>query len=80
MRLFRTWSRAELIDGIRGIEEGLATGAASVGYSAAGQVQYAPRADAIRTLQQLYDRLDEMDGATIAPRIGFRTFNFHKGV
>ncbi len=69
MRLFRTWTRDELVVAIRGLEEGLTTGAQSVGYSAAGTVVYVRRADAISVLRDLYERLDECDGAQPRPRV-----------
>lgn len=69
MRLFRTWTRNEVVEAIRDIESGLATGSQSVSYTGGGTVTYSSRADALRTLQQLYSRLDELDGAKRQPRV-----------
>ena len=69
MKLFRTWTRPELVEAIRGIEESLTTGAQSVSYSGGGTVAYVARSEATRVLQQLYDRLDEIDGIQPAPKV-----------
>lgn len=69
MRLFRTWTREELVEAIRGIEESLSTGAQSVQYTAGGTVTYSSRSDALRTLQALYDRLDEIEGRRASPKV-----------
>ena len=66
---YRYWTRDELIAAVRGIEEGLSTGAASVGYSAAGTVAYVTRANAMATLRDMYDRIDQLDGIGSAPTV-----------
>ncbi|BDA85476.1 hypothetical protein Sa4125_30180 [Aureimonas sp. SA4125] len=64
---YRYWTRDELIAAVRGIEEGLSTGAASVGYSAAGTVSYVTRDNAMATLRDLYNRIDQLEGLGSAP-------------
>lgn len=63
MRLFRLWTRDQCVSAITKLEQGIATGAASVSYpTAAGSVSFVSLDSASRILEHLYARLDQIDG------------------
>lgn len=62
MKLFSFWTREEIVQAIRDLEEQLATGAAQVSYTGGGSVQYSSRDNAVKTLKSLYSRIREIDG------------------
>lgn len=68
-RRFRFWTREELVDAIRHLEEALATGARFVNYAGGGTVTYAARDEYESLLNALYNRVDEIDGVGRAPAI-----------
>jgi hypothetical protein len=81
MRLFRLWTRDELVQAIRDIESAIASGAQSVSYTGGGSVGYAQGSEMRRVLASLYDRLDELDGTPKAPRVRHvRVYQSGKGL
>lgn len=80
MRLFRLWSRDELIIAIRDIESAITTGAQSVSYTGGGSVSYAQGHEMRRILSALYDRLDEIDGTSKPKTKHVLTYTKSKGL
>jgi hypothetical protein len=80
MRLFRLWTRDELVTAIRALEEALASGVQSISYTGGGDVAQVAAADMTRTLQSLYDRLDEIDGTPKEPRVRHVRIRPSKGI
>lgn len=68
--LFSTWSRIEVLEAIKALEEGIALGAVSIQYPNAGGIQQVSRSEATLTLRALYRRLDEIDGKQTSERHG----------
>jgi len=68
-RRFRFWTRDEIVETIRALEEALATGARFVNYVGGGTVTYAARDEFESLLNILYDRVDDLDGVKRAPKI-----------
>lgn len=62
MKLFRRWTKTELEEAIRALEEGISSGAQSISYPAGGSLSYTNFENATNILDQLYARLDELDG------------------
>jgi hypothetical protein len=62
MKLFRTWSRAQIVTAIQSLEEVLQQGVQSVSNPAQGSVSYSSPEHGFRMLRSLYARLDELDG------------------
>lgn len=68
--LFSLWTRIEVVEAIKALEEGVANGAVSIQYPNAGAIQLVSRSEATMTLRALYRRLDELDGKVTAERHG----------
>lgn len=62
MKLFRRWTKAELEEAIRALEDGISSGAQSISYPAGGSLSYTTFENATTILDQLYSRLDDLDG------------------
>ena len=62
MKLFRRWTKAELEEAIRALEDGLSSGAQSISFPAGGSLSYTNFENATNILDQLYARIDELEG------------------
>lgn len=62
MKLFRRWTKIQLEEAIFALEEGISSGAQSISYPAGGSLSYTNFENATDILDQLYARLDELDG------------------
>jgi len=79
MRLFRLWTRDEIVTAIRDLEGALASGAQSISYTGGGTVAQVTSGDMSRTLMSLYDRLDQLDGVKATPKVRHVRVNSSKG-
>jgi hypothetical protein len=62
MKLFRTWSRTQIVDAIQLLETSLANGVQSSSTQEQGSIQFSSPDNGFRILRSLYARLDEFDG------------------
>lgn len=69
MRLFRLWTREQCTEAILALEEGIATGVASISYPAGGTLSYTSLDNAEKLLSSLYAQLDALDGKRKKPAI-----------
>lgn len=79
MKLFRRWTKAELEEAIHALEEGLSSGAQSISYPAGGSISYTNFENATNILDQLYARLDELEGTRRKPAIRMIPFVVKRG-
>ncbi|MEY9198441.1 hypothetical protein ABIA16_003557 [Sinorhizobium fredii] len=72
MKLFKTWSRAQIVEAIQFLETNLANGVQSATTTEQGTISYSSPDNAFRILRSLYARLDEFDGtksSAVRPRV-----------
>ncbi|MEN3142331.1 hypothetical protein ABDF71_09975 [Ochrobactrum sp. WV_118_8] len=62
MKLFRRWTKPQLEEAIFALEEGISSGAQSISYPAGGSLSYTNFENATNILDQLYARIDELEG------------------
>lgn len=69
MKLFRLWTRDEIVTAIRDLEAAITSGAQSISYVGGGTVAQVASSEMLRTVRSLYERLDEIDGVKVQPRM-----------
>lgn len=65
MKLFRSWSRPELVEAIKFLETNLAAGVQSSNIITQGAIAYSSPENGFTILRSLYARLDEADGKQV---------------
>ncbi|MDH0123291.1 hypothetical protein ABE562_04835 [Brucella intermedia] len=79
MKLFRRWTKPQLEEAILALEEGISSGAQSISYPAGGSLSYTSFENATNILDQLYARLDELEGKRRRPSIQMIPFVVKRG-
>ncbi len=79
MKLFRRWTKQQLEDAIFALEEGLSSGTQSISYPAGGSLSYTTFENATTILDQLYARLDDLDGKHRKPAVKLISFVVKRG-
>lgn len=79
MKLFRRWTKPQLEEAIFALEEGISSGAQSISYPAGGSLSYTSFENATNILDQLYARLDELEGKRRRPSIQMIPFVVKRG-
>ncbi len=79
MKLFRRWTKPQLEEAIFALEEGISSGAQSISYPAGGSLSYTNFENATNILDQLYSRLDELEGKRRRPSIQMIPFVVKRG-